>query len=212
MAHVYPPRAADTSQTTGLGPIVISGVPPQANLQTFANVCNFGDQIDLGVVSRTAPEWEEGTYTYAGLGLFARTQISASSNNNQPVNFSPGIKDVFCTILARTAQRADAAAASGGGVAVLNFGAFPGTPNASTVIAGQGGILATSAVSAWVVAQPTPDHSADEHWADPPIVTAGNISGGSFTIYGSANVGRPTLLMRKGGWIYGQWNVGWSWR
>ena len=70
------------------------------------------------------------------------------------------------------------------GETTVDFGAFPGKSDASVVVTGQAGILATSNLSAWITAKATADHSADEHWVETIDVMAGNISAGvGFTIY-----------------------------
>ena len=90
------------------------------------------------------------------------------------------------------------------GTTVVDFGTYPGNPDASVTISGQTGIVAGSLVEAWLVATATADHSIDEHWVDSPHIVAGNIVPGvGFTIYATA---------RDGGRDYGQWTVQWMWR
>lgn len=89
------------------------------------------------------------------------------------------------------------------GVATLDFGAFPGKTDASVAVTGQTGILAGSAIEAWLQPAATPDHTADEHWIEEIQVMAGNIVAGTgLTIYG-----RTTNNSR----LHGRWNVGWAW-
>jgi hypothetical protein len=89
------------------------------------------------------------------------------------------------------------------GTATLDFGVHPGSTDTTVAVTGQTGILAGSAVEAYLAPADTADHSADEHWVDGPVVMAGNIVAGTgFTIYGRAN--------DKYG-CYGQWNVRWVW-
>ena len=90
---------------------------------------------------------------------------------------------------------------------LINFGAFPGTTDTTLVVQGQDNIVATSVVEAWIEAIATVDHSVDEHWADPPRISVGNIVPGvGFTIYGNANqTGKDTTA-------YGNWTVAWSWQ
>jgi hypothetical protein len=118
------------------------------------------------------------------------------------------------------------------GVAVLNFGSFPGKSDASVAVTGQTNIAADSQVEAWIRLEATSDHSADEHLVDPPIVSAGNIvPGDGFTIYGVARDGVPvpnavlrnvtergfdTVIPnqeygRVAPMPYGQWRVSWAW-
>ena len=89
------------------------------------------------------------------------------------------------------------------GEASVDFGAFPGSDEGSVTITGQSGIVATSVVDAWLVAEATADHSADEHRIEALKVTAGNIVAGTgFTIWV-----RPLEPYRS----YGLFRVGWSW-
>jgi hypothetical protein len=107
------------------------------------------------------------------------------------------------------------------GTTTIDFGAFPGSPDASVTVTGQGSITATSLVEAWIMPTATADHSADEHWADPPRVMAGTIVNGTgFTIYGTNRSERLLNVSRNGrGQVptykedmpYGQWTVAWAW-
>ncbi len=80
-------------------------------------------------------------------------------------------------------------------------------PNAGDVritISGQGGILMTSFVEAWIFddGSGSVDHSADEHFIENIRVQAGNIVVG----VGFDIVAECTL-----GGTYGQFNVAWVW-
>ena len=71
------------------------------------------------------------------------------------------------------------------GTTTVNFGAFPGNVEASVVVTGQAGILASSLVEAWLFPSATADHSADEHYMASAMlaVMAGEIVAGTgFTI------------------------------
>lgn len=97
------------------------------------------------------------------------------------------------------------------GVATLNFGAFPGAPEASVVITGQAAITADSYVEAWIRPVATADHSADEHLVEEALsVIAGNIVAGTgFTIYGFC---RPRNNDPEGrNTLFGLWTVAWVW-
>ena len=111
------------------------------------------------------------------------------------------------------------------GTALIDFGAYPGTPDTQTVITGQPAILSGSIVKVWIAPAATTDHSADEHLVDAPKVFAGNIVAGTgFTIYGIANDQPADQADRFGpspGFEnpnisntrpYGKWNVQWEWR
>jgi len=111
------------------------------------------------------------------------------------------------------------------GLATLNFGAFPGVSDVQLVVTGQTAITATAAVDVFIVPAATADHSIDEHWVDPPVVSAGNVVAGvGFTIYGKFNsvtgpdgvngglgIGRSTATGGNAR-CYGAWNVGWRWQ
>lgn len=95
------------------------------------------------------------------------------------------------------------------GTATLDFGAFPGSVDASIVITGQSGILSTSLVEAWILPASTSSHSIADHYMDAPLVMAGEIVAGTgFTIRGFTN--------SRGGQFngpvpFGTWNVAWVW-
>lgn len=108
------------------------------------------------------------------------------------------------------------------GTTTVNFGAFPGAGEATATIIGQGSILSGSLVEAWIMPTATADHSADEHWVDPPLVIAGNVVAATgFTIYAqsptrSQNVpdyidGDKEQRPVNDGRFYGQYTVAWVW-
>lgn len=77
--------------------------------------------------------------------------------------------------------------ASGTGTAILDFGAFPGSNEASVAVTGQTTISASSKADAYFMADDTTsDHTANDHrYADLLVsVLCGTPSGGvGFTIY-----------------------------
>jgi hypothetical protein len=159
-------------------------------------------------------DWEHG-YLALGNGVSEGTRtVLRSSNSDNPINLG-GTATLTCILLAEDVQPGRH------GMATLDFGAWPGSPNASIVITGQSGIGANAKVRVWVQPAATPDHSADEHWVDPPEVFAGNIVPGTgFTIYAMSRQrtvtdrkwhGYSTYRQAKADMPYGQWNVGWSW-
>ena len=90
------------------------------------------------------------------------------------------------------------------GTTVVNFGAFPGSTDASLTITGQTAITLSSIVEAWLTPIDTADHSADEHIIDSPEVFAGNIVAGvGFTIY---------AVIKDQYRKYGQYTVSWRWK
>jgi hypothetical protein len=110
------------------------------------------------------------------------------------------------------------------GVTTVNFGAFPGAPNAQTTIAVTDQIDPSGVPIAWITPVATADHSADEHAADPPMVSA-QIVGSTLVInalasgrdwptpagtpFGNtANSQAPIGLQQPQ--PYGAWSVGWA--
>lgn len=70
------------------------------------------------------------------------------------------------------------------GTATIDFGAAPGGNTAQVNVTGQTGILAGSLAEAWIMADSTADHNAEEHMIVPVLCTCGSVSAGTgFTIY-----------------------------
>jgi len=116
------------------------------------------------------------------------------------------------------------------GTTTVDFGAYPGSPDASVTITGQAGIVAGSKVKAWIIATATADHSADEHFVESIEIRVGNIVAASgFTIYarntnaivepppsstrlaGPSGKNRPDNSIGNGMRLYGQFTVAWEW-
>ncbi len=104
------------------------------------------------------------------------------------------------------------------GIATVDFGAFPGSAEASIAVTGQAGILATSFVHALLHPTATADHSIDEHRVENIKVWAGDIVAGTgFTIYcesqgfpvGTPNTSRGYTVVAPR--LYGQYSVQWIW-
>lgn len=104
------------------------------------------------------------------------------------------------------------------GIAVLDFGTFPGKSDTSVAVTGQTSIVTLSYVEAWIRPIASADHSADEHMLETIQLFAGNIVGGTgFTIYGfntselSEPIDRTSNIGGVGTRISGQFNVYWAW-
>lgn len=125
------------------------------------------------------------------------------------------------------------------GNTTVDFGAFPGSSHAFVDVTGQAGIVAGSAVEAWVRGEASADHSADEHVVETIGVRAASIIAGTgFRIHawntsqlnepvpdtavgvpgaarGGAGPQHPSNPMDldggKGTRLYGVWNVSWVW-
>lgn len=88
------------------------------------------------------------------------------------------------------------------GSAVLDFGAAPGKSAVQVAVTGQTNILTGSSVQAWIAADSTADHNAQEHALGLITVAAGSIVAGTgFTIY-ARSLARLT----------GQFLVRWAWQ
>jgi len=104
------------------------------------------------------------------------------------------------------------------GTAVLNFGAFPGSPGAEVDVAGQAGFVAGSEIEAWVQPVATADHSADEHTIEALEVRGRYKVDGTLTIQGSVRPFPQIKRIYKARYgeeqahrLYGQWTVAWAW-
>lgn len=90
------------------------------------------------------------------------------------------------------------------GIAILNFGAFPGTSDAAVTITGQAGIVSGSLVEAWIRPVATADHTVDEHMVETIQVFAHSIVPGTgFTISGF-NTSQANEPLRSGGVVGGR--------
>ena len=70
------------------------------------------------------------------------------------------------------------------GHTTIDFGAFPGSSHATVAVTGQAGIVAGSDAEAWIRAEASADHSADEHIVETIQVRAAAIVAGvGFTIH-----------------------------
>jgi hypothetical protein len=117
------------------------------------------------------------------------------------------------------------------GLTTIDFGAFPGTSDASVFVS-QPTISSGSLVEAWLYpdSSGSVDHSADEHKIETIKIVAGNIVVSSgFTVYGfnTSQISEPLTQINPGQTImnssqfpfvggittriYGKWTVAWVW-
>lgn len=77
--------------------------------------------------------------------------------------------------------------ANGVGSSIVNFGAFPGSNEASVAVTGQASINSTSQVEAWIMGDDTTsDHTASDHKYAPlfiDVVSGAPTTGVGFTLY-----------------------------
>lgn len=151
------------------------------------------------------------------------------------------VEEITCTAAGRALlDDADAAAQRTTlglytGKTTIDFGAFPGSSDATVTVTGQTGITTGSVIQAWLAPENTADHTADEHRIETISVCAGNIvAGTSFDIYAQNtsqlneplreqgnNRDRNALTITLGGQsasvggqgtlLYGVWSVAWRW-
>lgn len=168
-------------------------------------------------------------------GDFARTQVAVIDTAADYVQFL----DATDGAVKRTLASALGGGGGGGtvyaGTTTIDFGAFPGGSDAKVTVTGQTAITAGSVLQAWLVAQPTADHTADEHRVETISVTCGNIVAGTgFDIYAqnTSQLNEPLAeagvssfrsaaatvygyagrsVGGQGTRIYGTWTVHWRW-
>lgn len=88
------------------------------------------------------------------------------------------------------------------GSTVLDFGATPTDNWATVAVTGQAGIVAGSAVDAWLRLEATADHGADEHRVEDLEIQAGAIVAGTgFTLYARSRCGKT----------WGRFTISWVW-
>lgn len=196
-------------------------------------------EIRVANLGIDTPELKAAAVTYAKIqNVSATDRLLGRSSAGAGV-----VEEITCTAAGRAllddvdaaAQRATLGITGNRGSTEIDFGAFPGGSDAEVTVTGQTGILATSNVQAWIVAQPTIDHTADEHRLETISVCVGNIvPNTSFTIYAqnTSQLNEPVTaasvnLFRSaatsvygdsrdsigglGTRIYGAWTVHWRW-
>lgn len=175
---MYADRVQETSTTSGTGNIILDGAIP--SFRSF--VAAFGSSsvvVPYCLVDGTS--WEVGEGTFNGTNGITRSVLS-SSNANTLISLSGGVTSVFCTIPAAVIQNLVLNAPSTG-AAVINFGDFPGSNEASVWVGSQITIQATSIARAFFVGGgSTSDHTVEDHTygnllisltCDAPIVNDG---------------------------------------
>jgi len=127
-------------------------------------------------------QWVQSDF-YAGIG-----PTGPSGGPTGPTGFGfTGPTGAASTVPGPTGPAGSVGGATGS--VQLDFGSTP-TDFASLAVTDTG-VATGSQLSAWLVATPTADHSADEHVVENLKVMAGNIASGTgFTIYGLATLGR----------------------
>lgn len=97
MTYVVADRVKQSCDITGLGNIVLTA--SVVGYQTFATVCADGDVFHYVAVNLVDGTWETGLGTYVAATSNILRNVLHSSNNNNPVNFGGGAKEVFISLL-----------------------------------------------------------------------------------------------------------------
>jgi hypothetical protein len=89
------------------------------------------------------------------------------------------------------------------GIAELNFGAAPGSQFTSVVVTGQAGILSTSAINVYIMADDsTADNTAMVHQIAPITVSPGTIVPGTgFTIFARCDWNISNTVQVRWSWL-----------
>ena len=105
MALVVNDRVKETSTTTGTGTLTLDGAV--TGFETFSSAIGNTNTTYYAIELPNTAEFEVGRGTVSA-GQLARTEVISSSNSDNPVNFSAGTKNVFCTLPASKAVIEDA--------------------------------------------------------------------------------------------------------
>ena len=108
MALVFNDRVKETSVTTGTGTLDLGGAVQ--DFETFVAGIGNTNETYYTIVNPGTGEFEvgRGTVTDASTDTLSRAEVFSSSNSDNPVNFTSGTKDVFCTLPASKAVVEDA--------------------------------------------------------------------------------------------------------
>lgn len=100
MSYIIADRVKESSTIIGVGPVSLLGTA--VGFRAFASQMSVGDTCPYVIANSTGSEWEVGVGTYSGANTLTRTTVHASTNNNNLVNFSEGLKDVFISPTAQS--------------------------------------------------------------------------------------------------------------
>lgn len=103
MPLIVADRVAETSTTTGTGPLTLAAA--LQGFRRFSAVCSTSDTayyVSVAVDANGNPsgDWEAGLGTYSSANTLTRTTVHASSNAGAAVNFAAGTKYVFLEVTA----------------------------------------------------------------------------------------------------------------
>jgi hypothetical protein len=98
MALVINDRVKETSSTTGTGTLNLLGA--SQDFEGFVSAIGNGNTTYYAITNTGTDEWEVGigTVTDGTPDTLSRDSVLSSSNSDALVNFTTGVKDVFCTV------------------------------------------------------------------------------------------------------------------
>jgi len=94
MAFVINDRVKETTATTGTSTVTLTGA--QTGFQSFSSGIGAGNSTYYTIA--LANQWEVGIGSLTNATTFTRDSVITSSNSNALVNFSAGVKDIFCSL------------------------------------------------------------------------------------------------------------------
>jgi hypothetical protein len=100
MAFVVNDRVQETTSTIGTGSITLAGA--STGYESFSSAIGVGNDTYYAI-SGDSNEWEVGIGSLTNTTTLTRTTVISSSNSDSLVDFSAGVKNVFCTLPASKA-------------------------------------------------------------------------------------------------------------
>ena len=94
MAFVINDRVKETTSTIGTSTVTLSGA--QLGFQSFSDGVGAGNSTYYTIA--LGNQWEVGIGSLTNATTFTRDSVISSSNTSNLVNFSSGIKDIFCAL------------------------------------------------------------------------------------------------------------------
>ena len=164
--------AISTAITGSTGPAGPAGPPGPA-----------GSVVSVGLTAPT--EFTVSGSPVTTSGTLALTKATQSPNlvYAGPASGSAGVPTFRALVAADIPGGGGGGGGATNGIGTLNFGAAPGTNRLSVVVTGQTGILTTSTVICFMMADSTSDHNAEEHLLVPIHLCANTIVAGTgFTV------------------------------
>ncbi len=94
MAFVINDRVKETTSTIGTSTVTLTGA--QLGFQSFSDGIGAGNSTYYTIA--LGNQWEVGIGSLTNATTFTRDSVISSSNTSNLVNFSSGVKDIFCAL------------------------------------------------------------------------------------------------------------------